>query len=192
MIGLGDEIRINHKSSAIVDIRFTNDGSEPAGSSPLYCAPIKLFETSLFRAAAFIGEEQVSLTVPATYLVGSRPALPVLSVSMEPADFLDVHLQSSATGHASERPAFLELFDRSGERTLATGFGLRLHGGAGRGGGADWKLRNPTVHTSVKFTARAESITPSFQKPESTTSTSWSCGQTSTTDGLMAVTSATK
>ena len=138
-IGLGDEIRINDKSSAIVDIRFTNDGSEPAGSSPLYRAPIKLFETSLFRAAAFIGEEQVSLTVPATYIVGSRPALPVLSVSMEPADFLDVHLQSSATGHASERTAFLELFDRSGKRILATGFGLRLHGGAGRRGGLEIK-----------------------------------------------------
>ena len=53
---------------------------------------------------------------------------------MKPADFLDVHLQSNATGHDSERSAFLELFTSAGDRTVATGFGLRLHGGAGRRG----------------------------------------------------------
>ena len=60
--------------------------------------------------------------------------LPVLSISMKPTDFLDVHLKSNATGHDSERPAFLELFTSAGDRTVATGFELRLHGGAGRRG----------------------------------------------------------
>ena len=138
-IGQGEAIRINDKSSATVSIRFTSDGSVPDGSSRLYRAPVKLAATSLFRAAAFIGGERVSPTVSATFLVGRRPVLPVLSVSMNPADFLDVHLQSSATGRASERVAFLEMIDPAGKRTLATGFGLRLHGGAGRRGGLETK-----------------------------------------------------
>ena len=135
----GDEVRINDKSSSTIDIRYTNDGSDPDASSLLYRAPIKLLETSLLRAAAFIGKERVSATVPATYLVGPRPALPILSVSMKPGDFLDVHLRSSASGRASERKAFFELFDPAGKRKLATGFGLRLHGGAGRRGGLETK-----------------------------------------------------
>ena len=135
----GVEIRINQKSSTNVDIRFTNDGSAPDASGLLYHAPIKLVDTSIFRAAAFIGKEQASPVVSATYLVGHRPSLPVLSISMPSDDFLDVHLQQSGKGRGSERPAFLEIFNPVGERTMATGFGLRLHGGAGRRGGKEVK-----------------------------------------------------
>ena len=138
-VGQGDKVRIRDKSSAAVDIRFTTNGSDPDGSSRLYREPIELVDSSLFRAATFIGNERASPVVPATYLVGRRPALPVLSVSMKPADFLEVHLQSSARGRGSERPAFLEIFNPDGERVAATGFGLRLHGGAGRRGGLDIK-----------------------------------------------------
>lgn len=138
-VGQGDKVRIRDKSSAAVDIRFTTDGSDPDGSSRLYREPVELVASSLFRAAAFIGNERASPVVPATYLVGRRPALPVLSVSMKPADFLEVHLQSSARGRGSERPAFLEIFNPDGERIAATGFGFRLHGGAGRRGGLDIK-----------------------------------------------------
>ena len=138
-VGQGDKVRIRDKLSAAVDVRFTTDGSDPDASSRLYREPIKLVDSSLFRAAAFIGNERASPVVPATYLVGRRPALPVLSVSMKPADFLEVHLQSSARGRGSERPAFLEIFNPDGERVAATGFGFRLHGGAGRRGGLDIK-----------------------------------------------------
>ena len=54
---------------------------------------------------------------------------------MAPDDFLGVHLQQSG----SERPAFLEVFNLVGERSVATGFVLRLHGGAGRHGGKEVK-----------------------------------------------------
>ena len=135
----GVEVRINQKSSAAVDIRFTNDGTEPVASSELYQEPIQLADTSLFHAGTFVGKERASPIVSATYLVGRRPSLPVLSISMKPDDFLDVHLQSNVTGHDSERAAFLELFTPDGDRAVATGFGLRLHGGAGRRGSMDTK-----------------------------------------------------
>ena len=53
----GTQIRILQKSSANVDIRFTKDGSDPDTSGLLYHAPVKLVDTSIFRAAAFIGKE---------------------------------------------------------------------------------------------------------------------------------------
>ena len=133
------EVRIKSKSSLPVEIRFTRDGSNPDPSSPLYEGPIKLDKTSLFRAAAFIGVERASSVKSATYLVGRRPSLPVVSISMKPQDFEDIHLQRTGRGRSSERPAFFEVFNPVGQREVATGFGLRLHGGAGRRGGMETK-----------------------------------------------------
>ena len=135
----GVEVSLKDKSSADVDIRFTRDGSEPTASSPLYKEPFRLDKTSVFRTAAFVGKERASEIVSATYLVGDRPQLPVISVTMKPEDFLNVHLTVSASGRSGERPAFMEVFSPNGKRKLATGFGLRLHGGAGRRGGLDRK-----------------------------------------------------
>ena len=135
----GTQVHIAPHSSTAVDIRFTHDGSNPTASSPLYRDPVTLDDTTLFRAAAFIDQEQVGQVVSATYLVGRRPDLPVLSISLKPEDFLDVHLQKSGKGRGSERPAFLEIFSPAGKRVVATGLGFRLHGGAGRRGGIETK-----------------------------------------------------
>ncbi|MBQ17467.1 MAG: hypothetical protein CMJ65_10115 [Planctomycetaceae bacterium] len=152
----GIEVRINQQSTVAAEIRFTNDGSDPDHSSPLFGDPVKIAETSLFRAAAFVGKERASQVVSATYLIGPRTTLPVMSISMKPADFLDVHLQSSATGRSSERPAFLEVFDPEGKRTVATGFGLRLHGGAGRRGDLKTKKSYRTYFRKVYGQGRVD------------------------------------
>ncbi|MDE0736257.1 MAG: CotH kinase family protein, partial [Pirellulaceae bacterium] len=130
----GVEVQISQESWEAIDIRYTLDGSEPNATSPLYDQAIPVTDTSLLRAAAFVGEERASPIASATYLAGRIPSLPVMSISMKPADFIDVHMRSAATGHESERPAFLELFTPEGERAVATDFGFRLHGGAGRRG----------------------------------------------------------
>jgi len=98
-----------------------------------------LDKTGLFRAAAFVGKERVGEIKSATYIVGRRPTLPVMSISMQPEDFYEVHMRSSATGRGSERASHLELFNTKGNRKVSTGFGLRLHGGAGRRG--DFKTK---------------------------------------------------
>ncbi len=115
-------------------IRYTLDGTEPSGQSAVCHGPIRLQQTVRLRAAVFDGDERCSAIESGTYLVGNRPELPVLAISMTTANFHDVHLRSNVYGHAGERPGFLEYFDASGERVLATGFGLRLHGGSSRGG----------------------------------------------------------
>ena len=128
------EVHLKSDSNREVTLRFTMDGSEPTSASSQYQKPIRIIETTLFRAAAFLGEERSSRIESATYLVGPRPDLPVFSISLKPAHFQEVHLNSSATGPNSERPAFLEVFTATGERVEATGLGFRLHGGASRRG----------------------------------------------------------
>ncbi|MEE3373468.1 MAG: CotH kinase family protein [Planctomycetota bacterium] len=135
----GVSVQLQRTASAAVDIRFTQDGSQPNADSPLYRTGVVIQKTTLFRAAGFVGRERVSPVVAGTYLLRPPRGLPVLSLSLLPEDFTDVHLQRSGQGRKSERSAFLELFDRTGRREVATGFGLRLHGGAGRRGGLETK-----------------------------------------------------
>ena len=51
-----------------------------------------------------------------------------------PEEFIFVHGSADGRGLRFEREAYLEVIGASGERATGTGFGLRLHGGAGRGG----------------------------------------------------------
>ena len=133
------EVQITVNASSEVDIRYTQDGSEPVAKSTRVDGPVRLDKTGLFRAAAFVGRERLGEIESATYIVGRRPTLPVMSISMKPGDFYEVHMRSSATGRGSERASHLELFNTKGNRKVATGFGLRLHGGAGRRG--DFKTK---------------------------------------------------
>ena len=132
-------LQIQSDASRSLEIRYTQDGTTPIESSNLYDSPIHLDKPTLIRTAAFAAHERVGPIVSGTYLVRQNSKLPVLAISMNPADFSEVQLQTRATGHTSERPAFMEYFEPNGQRTAATGFGLRLHGGAGRNGGFNTK-----------------------------------------------------
>ena len=120
-------------------IHYTIDGSAPTLASPISIDPLRITSSTVVRAAAFIGEERSTQVLSASYFVGGALALPTLSVSMEPADYLKVHNDSWATGRGSERAGFLEIFEADGTVAHATGFGLRLHGGAGRDGDINTK-----------------------------------------------------
>ena len=136
---VGVEVRITANASTEVDIRYTRDGSEPVANSTRVDGPVRLDKTGLFRAAAFVGKERVGEIKSATYIVGRRPTLPVMSISMKPEDFYEVHMRSSATGRGSERTSHMEIFNTKGKRKVSTGFGLRLHGGFSRRG--DFKTK---------------------------------------------------
>ena len=130
----GVKVSITAEASGAVDIRYTRDGAEPNAESQRVDGPIELDKTGLFRAAAFVGGERVGAIKSATYLIGRQPTLPVISISMKPEDFYEVHMRSSASGRGSERTSHMEIFNTKGNRKVSTGFGLRLHGGAGRRG----------------------------------------------------------
>lgn len=131
-----EEIRVELEVESVepVDIRYTTDGREPNDESMLYEHPINITRTTTFRVAAFIGQERVSPISTGTYLIDAHVKLPVLAITLDPADFNEVHMNIKASGRMSERQGVWEYFEPSGRRIEATGFGLRLHGGAGRNG----------------------------------------------------------
>jgi len=116
-------------------LRYSLNGLAVTERSTEYTGPFSVSRTGPVSAALFVDAEKVMPTVAHTYFIRvSKPSLPVFAITMDPADFRYVHLTQDARGIGSERPAFLEIFDRDGIRVLGTGFGLRLHGGAGRKG----------------------------------------------------------
>ncbi len=120
-------------------IRYTRDGREPTAASPTYTGPISITGNTVFRIAGFISGERFTRIRSASYFFRQNFVLPTMSISMDPADYAFVHNTSGARGRGSEREAFMEFYEPTGELGFATGFGLRLHGGAGRGGGFDIK-----------------------------------------------------
>ena len=102
-------------------IRYTLDGTEPSEQSAVYQRPIQLTKTVLLRAAIFDGKERCSEIESGTFLVGDRPELPVLAISMTTPNFHDVHLRPNVFGHAGERPGFPSISTDSGKRVLMTG-----------------------------------------------------------------------
>ena len=120
------------------EVRYTTNGSLPTATSTLYGGPVRFTEDVVVRAAAFVDGRLATRVATSTYFglvpENSRLHLPVMAISMNAADFAYVHGNDAGRGRAFERPARLELFTESGEPATALGMGLRLHGGAGRGG----------------------------------------------------------
>ncbi|MCZ6792064.1 MAG: CotH kinase family protein [Planctomycetota bacterium] len=137
--GQSINVRISTTLRDLTEIRFTTDGSEPTPRSRRYTAPVEVSRNMVFRAAGFIGGESSTRITSSSYFIRSTLRLPIMSISMAPGDYATVHNNSGARGRGSERAAFMEYFDEDGVRVVATGLGMRLHGGAGRGGDFDTK-----------------------------------------------------
>ncbi len=123
-------------------IRYTIDFTEPEPGREPYHGPVPIDRSAIFRARVFTGDDGSTRTVSATYIIddGAGPdPLPTVSISLDPGDFTTVQTSSWLHGREAERPAFFEMFDVEGHRTAAAGFGMRLHGGAGRNGGLEAK-----------------------------------------------------
>ena len=130
----------------LLEIYYTTNGSPPTTGSTRYTAPVPVSRNTVFRIAGFLnGAERATAVQSASYFIpgrsftGGQIDLPVLSISMPANDFSTVHNNSGARGRGSEREGYWEYFDEDGDLRVSTGFGLRLHGGAGRGGGFSTK-----------------------------------------------------
>jgi CotH protein/chitobiase/beta-hexosaminidase-like protein len=123
-------------------IRSTLDFTEPGPESDGFKAPLTIARSAVIRARAWNGDGDSTRVVSATYLIGGAAGpepLPTLSITMDPAVYATVQTSAWLRGRSSERPAYLEVIDAEGRQAAATGFGIRLHGGAGRNGGMEVK-----------------------------------------------------
>ena len=88
-------------------IRYTLDGSDPTGTSPLYAGPITISTTKVLRAAAFSANLQ-SFTETNSYFINVSHSIPVVSVCSQGVFTL------VANGNQIEPVGGFELFEDNG------------------------------------------------------------------------------
>lgn len=123
-----------------LELRYSLDGTDPTVSSPIYTRPFVVESGHVVRARVFFQGEPISRISTRTYFMDvAEYDLPILALGMEPRAYAFVHNTADGRGRLSERAGHIELFGEDGRLMVGTDMGLRLHGGAGRGGGLDTK-----------------------------------------------------
>ncbi len=122
-------------------ILFTTDGSLPdVETAAVYETPIVLRADSpgmtVIRARTVMPNGQMSDPVTASYMMGMKPELPVLSLAVETDALWDEYMEANKvflmTGAEWERPSRVTYFDENGRIAFDVGAGVRLHGQASR------------------------------------------------------------
>jgi hypothetical protein len=142
------QLTLSH-SNPQVQIRFTNDGSEPTAQSALYTSPIAISVTSIIKAKAYLAENIPSEAEAKTYLINEHSStLPVVSISTKPANLWDNSFgiytdgTNGILGNCTSSPknwnrdwsrhAVIEYFDASGNRRLDQHVDIRIGGACSR------------------------------------------------------------
>ncbi len=73
------------------ELRYTTDGSAPTSWSALYTEPLVLTKTTVLRFASFEDGKLPSDTVTASYIINENHTLPVISLTLDGADFSDLY-----------------------------------------------------------------------------------------------------
>ena len=129
-----------------LDILYTLDGRVPTkDSGSTYAKPLHLRASSpavtVIRARAVLADGELGPVANVCYVVGVQTELPILSLTVDPADFWGsergIYANPEGRGRPWERPVdvvYLEAADARGARHI--GFhvpaGLRIHGGTTR------------------------------------------------------------
>ncbi len=115
---------------------YTLDGTDPTVGGQAYTAPVAVTETTVLRTVALRDGIPVSAVTTATYLVGERIGLPVVSLVMDPAHLWDEDTGISTTprqhGRRGERPVMVEWLSPEGALGFSVPAGLRIRGSEDR------------------------------------------------------------
>lgn len=99
------------------EIRYTDDGSEPDANSPLYISSILITQNTVLRARCFEPSRLPSAVATASYFINENVTLPVVSVTIPPADFPEVYDNYSRKGIMS-----VAFFDKNKQQQFEGNF----------------------------------------------------------------------
>ena len=126
-----------------VNIRYTNDGTEPEANSKVFNDPIFLTENGVIRAASFYAGVKTSETYTQTYLFNVDHQLPVFSITTDPLNLWDFNKGIYVLGPDAEsdnpyfganfwqdweKPVHLEYFDEQKVQHINQGAGVKITG----------------------------------------------------------------
>ncbi len=107
-------------------IRYTTDGSEPDGNSPVYPGPIGVNATCVIRAASFEENHMRSEVLNLSYILNEGHTLPVVSLVCDDEAMFSNHGVYNSPNEDLEIPAAVMFYEKDGGFRLDCG--LKLHG----------------------------------------------------------------
>ncbi|HZV71361.1 MAG TPA: lamin tail domain-containing protein [Saprospiraceae bacterium] len=115
------------------DVRYTTDGSEPTNESEIYTGPFTINSTTVVKARSFETGRLAGQTACATYFIGEKSDLPVLSISATPGDLFNDGSGGLAAydnyGQGIKAPVHLEYFDKYKNLAFSENASMRPVGG---------------------------------------------------------------
>lgn len=142
-----EPLRVALNAAVHGTLHYSLDGSLPGPGSPVYRSPLQLDRTTVLRARLFPTQGLPSPCATATFFIGERFTLPVVSVALDPRHLWDEDIGMYALGRKAspipphyganyrepwERPANVEFFETGGRRAFSQLAGLRIHGSVTR------------------------------------------------------------
>ncbi len=130
--------------SAQAQMFYTLDGSPPSDTSTLYTGAFRLDTSAVVRAIGIIPGELPGNERTSSFIVGTRPTLPVVSLSMNPDDLWNPETGIYVLGPTYdpeppyrganfwqnwERPVHVEMFETDGSEAVELDAGVKIHGG---------------------------------------------------------------
>ncbi|RLC76801.1 MAG: hypothetical protein DRJ03_22175 [Chloroflexi bacterium] len=122
-------------------VLFTTDGSAPThANGAIYIQPIRLSAAApavtVIRARAVLPDGELGPVVSASYFVGLRTTLPLLSLIVEPDDLWDnehgIYANPLGKGDEWERPVDITYAGENRKLGFHIPAGVRIHGGESR------------------------------------------------------------
>ncbi len=114
-------------------IRYTTDGSEPVDTSTLYTDPFTISTTSVIRARSYEPGRLAGPSASASYFIGVKHELPVLSITARPGDLFNDGSGGLAVydnyNSGNRAPAHLEYFDQEKNLVFSENASIRPVGG---------------------------------------------------------------
>ena len=144
-------------------VRYTLDGSEPTGGSPVYTSPVRIDSTTVVRARAFETGLLPGSIATHTYFIDEDITLPIVSLSSPPdglfSEETGIYVFGPNASYESpvpywdanfwqdwERPAHIEIFETDGRPALSADVGLSI--------GAGWSRLFPQKSFSIDARAK--------------------------------------
>jgi parallel beta-helix repeat protein len=114
------------------EVRFTEDGSDPDESSPIFTGNIAINRTTTVKARVYIRGMLPGEVETHTYFIGQNINMPVISISTGHSNLwghpYGLFLPHDAAIRGREVPVAIEYFDESGERGFSHQAGIRIFG----------------------------------------------------------------
>ncbi|MEC8277417.1 MAG: CotH kinase family protein, partial [Myxococcota bacterium] len=143
-----DGLQIQMPPLPDITLRYTLDGASPTLQSPVFPDKLRITETTLLRVKAFSDAHISGTERQALYLVRAPHSLPVVSIAVNPHDFLDDTEGLFSKGPKArstfpyrganfwadtELPAQMTYLHSSGKLASSNLVGLKIFGGWSRG-----------------------------------------------------------